>query len=110
MTRLCEAKRPRVGFRIRPPKRAGYKPAPTKPHPLSEIIRAFKSYSSRRINELRDSRGVPVWQRNYYEHIIRNESDYRRVGEYILYNPAKWEMDQENPEVNLESIIVPFKD
>ncbi len=56
--------------------RAGSKPAPTKQYPLSEIVRAFKTYSSRRINELRNSRGTRVWQRNYYEHVIRNESDY----------------------------------
>lgn len=40
---------------------------------LSEIIRFFKTSSARRINQLRDSKGIPVWQRNYYEHIIRNE-------------------------------------
>ena len=52
---------------------AGFKPAPTRRHPLSEIIRAFKTFSSRHINELRTTYGVPVWQRNYYEHIIRDE-------------------------------------
>ena len=81
--------------------RAGFKPAPTRKHPLSEIVRAFKTFSSRRINELRNSPGTPVWQRNYYEHVIRNESDYRQIGEYILYNPAKWEMDRENPNAKL---------
>ncbi|MDD5289069.1 MAG: hypothetical protein PHY28_08180, partial [Dehalococcoidales bacterium] len=54
--------------------RAGFEPAPTKQYPLSEIVRAFKTYSSRKINELSNSQGKPVWQRNYYEHIIRNES------------------------------------
>jgi putative transposase len=76
-------------------KRAGSKPAPTRP--LSEIVRAFKTYSSRGINELRHSQGVSVWQRNYYEHVIRNENDYHEIGEYIYYNPAKWETDSENP-------------
>lgn len=47
--------------------RAGSKPAPTKQYPLSEIVRAFKTYSSRRINEFRVSQGTPVWQRSYYE-------------------------------------------
>jgi REP element-mobilizing transposase RayT len=47
---------------------AGLKPAPTK-YPLSEIIRGFKTFSSRRINETRNMSGTPVWQRNYYEHV-----------------------------------------
>ena len=58
-------------------KRAGSKPAPTRT--LSEIVRAFKTCSSRRINELRNSPGTSVWQRNYYEHVIRNENDYLEI-------------------------------
>ena len=77
--------------------RAGSKPAPTKQYSLSELVRAFKTYSSRRINKIRNSQGVPVWQRGYYERVIRNENDYRQVGDYILYNAAKWESESENP-------------
>jgi putative transposase len=51
--------------------RAGLEPAPTKGIP--EIIRQFKTFSAKRINIARQSLGKPVWQRNYYEHIIRNE-------------------------------------
>jgi putative transposase len=76
--------------------RAGSKPAPTRQQPLSEIVRAFKTYSSRRINERRNSQGTPVWQRGYYEHVIRNDEEYYQIGEYILFNPAKWETDGEN--------------
>jgi REP element-mobilizing transposase RayT len=54
-------------------KRAGLEPAPTKFHGLSEIIRQFKTFTSKQINILRNTPGVPIWQRNYYEHIIRNE-------------------------------------
>ena len=50
---------------------AGLKPAPTKP--LSEVVRAFKTFSSRSINLGRGAPGQPVWQRGYYEHVIRNE-------------------------------------
>ena len=89
--------------------RAGSKPAPTKRYPLSEIVRAFKTYSSRRINELRNSQGIPVWQRNYYEHIIRSESDYHQIGEYILYNPSKWETDHENQNAKLKRRPSPFE-
>jgi hypothetical protein len=77
--------------------RAGLKPAPTRPG-LPEIIRGFKTFSARRINELRETRGVPVWQRNYYEHVIRDEESLNRIREYILINPAQWAFDPENPE------------
>ena len=77
--------------------RSGSKPDPTKSHPLSEIVRGFKTYSSRRINGLRNAQGTPVWQRSYSEHVIRSETDYHQIGGYILFNPAKWETDSENP-------------
>ncbi len=77
--------------------RSGSKPDPTRGHPLSEIVRAFKTYSARKINEDRQSQGTPIWQRSYYEHIIRSEKEYSQIGEYIMYNPAKWDMDGENP-------------
>jgi REP element-mobilizing transposase RayT len=67
-----------------------------KRHPLSEIVRAFKSFSARRINVLRKTPGIPVWQRNYYEHVIRNEKDYQAKRNYILSNPENWENDDEN--------------
>ena len=75
----------------------GLKPAPTQRHPLSEIVRGLKTFSSRRINQLRHSPGVPVWQRNYYEHVVRNESDLDAIRNYILDNPSKWTDDKENP-------------
>ena len=73
------------------------KPDPTKKYALSEIIRGFKTYSSRGINEIRHSPGTIVWQRSFYKHIIRNEKDQREIGEYVIYNPTKWESDEENP-------------
>lgn len=77
--------------------RAGQRPAPTGRHPLSEIIRAFKSVSAHRINELRKSKGQPVWQRGYYEHIIHSEEELDQIGNYINTNPANWGKDAENP-------------
>ena len=80
---------------------AGFKPAPTggKPHGLPEIIRAFKTFSSRRINQFRQMTGVPVWQRNYYEHVIRNEKTLNAIREYITANPYQWQEDPENRDV-----------
>ena len=78
---------------------AGLKPAPTeRRHPLPEIVRAFKTFSSRRINERRGSPGVPVWQRNYYERVIRDERELDAIRQYIVDNPAKWAEDIENPQ------------
>ncbi len=76
---------------------AGLKPAPTLKHGLPEIIRALKTFSSRRINEQKKTPGIPVWQRNYYEHVIRNETDLNQIRKYIIKNPANWSMDEENP-------------
>jgi len=78
---------------------AGFKPAPTilKKYPLPEIIRAFKTFSSRRINKLYHTPGIPFWQRNYYEHIIRSDEELNRTREYIHNNPLRWHLDRENP-------------
>jgi putative transposase len=65
---------------------------------IPSIIRGFKSATTARINRLRNSAGNPVWQRNYYEHVIRNDTELSEISEYILYNPAKWAGDKENPE------------
>ena len=46
---------------------------------------------------MRQTRGNKLWQRNYYEHIIRNENELREIREYITNNPLKWDLDEENP-------------
>lgn len=66
-------------------------------HGLPEIVRGFKTFSARQINFLRKSRGERVWQRNYYERIVRDEDELNRVREYIFDNPSKWVEDPENP-------------
>jgi hypothetical protein len=78
---------------------AGLEPAPTRSsYGLPEIVRQFKTFSARRINELRGTPGTTVWQRNYYEHIIRDEFSLSRIRQYIAENPAPWDADQENPQ------------
>ena len=66
-------------------------------HSLASVVGSFKSAVSKRINELRGTPGALVWQRNYFEHIIRNEHDLQQVCEYIVNNPARWTLDRENP-------------
>jgi hypothetical protein len=63
------------------------------------MIRGFKSACTVRINTLRSSPGAPVWQRNYYDRIIRNERELNAARQYILDNPRKWAEDKHNPAV-----------
>jgi REP element-mobilizing transposase RayT len=92
-----------AGSEPAPTEPAPTEPAPTEPaptlnrHGLPEIVRQFKTFSARRINALRGTLGVPVWQRNYYEHVIRDEESLSRIRQYILENPARWAVDRENP-------------
>jgi len=67
---------------------------------LSTIIRSFKSAATKRINECgrgAASRAQKIWQRNYFEHVIRNDESLDKIREYILKNPFQWEFDRENP-------------
>lgn len=66
------------------------------PGSLGVIIGAYKSTTARLINGIRRTPGAPVWQRNYYEHIIRDESEWVRIRAYIQANPANWPQDREN--------------
>jgi putative transposase len=61
------------------------------------MLGQFKSLATKRINTLRQTPGVRIWQRNYYEHVIRNENDLNEIRQYILDNLVKWDMDEENP-------------
>ena len=64
---------------------------------LSAIIQNFISVSSRKINKIRQIRGVKVWQRGFYERIIRNNKELNAIRNYIINNPMNWEMDENNP-------------
>jgi putative transposase len=63
---------------------------------LGAVIGGYKSAVARRINDLRGTPGEPVWQRNYYERIVRNERELAAIRLYILENPRNWEVDCEN--------------
>jgi putative transposase len=63
---------------------------------ISEIIGSFKTFSAREINKIRKLKGVPVWQRNYYERIIRSETELDYVRQYIVNNPINWQTDINN--------------
>ena len=80
--------------------RGGSRTAPTiavNRKPLGRLIAAFRTVSTKRINNMRRSSGLALWQRNFYEHVIRDDNELKRIREYIAYNPDNWLDDPENP-------------
>ncbi len=65
--------------------------------PLGRLVGAFKTVVTKQINLTYGTEGRPIWQRNYYERIIRNENELDRAREYIVNNPLQWALDRENP-------------
>ena len=63
---------------------------------LSKVAGFFKMNTAKQIN-LRNNLGCPVWQRNYYELVLRNDDELSRAREYIVNNPLQWALDKENP-------------
>jgi REP element-mobilizing transposase RayT len=86
--------------------RSPFLPGPPK-HSLGSFIAGLKAAVTKRINEVRGTPKAPVWQRNYYEHVIRNEESLQRIREYILNNPAQWDLDPENPEAKGDRPVAP---
>ena len=92
--------------RTRPYGAGGSRPAPTTKTKLGTVIGLFKSECSKQIHIVGATRGSPehtrgspkihIWQRNYYEQIIRNETDLHKIREYIQSNPLMWERDRNN--------------
>jgi putative transposase len=68
-----------------------------RPRSLGSIVRLFKSSASKESRLLGLSTLGSVWQRNYYEHVIRDGESLNRIREYILTNPLSWHLDRENP-------------
>ena len=76
----------------------GVTPHNVRPGSLGAIIRSFKSAVTRRINALRDHPGMPVWQRNYFDHIIRTPQTLDAIRQYIIENPIRWDADPYHPD------------
>ncbi len=66
-----------------------------RPRSLGSLVAGFKSSVTTKVNQFRGTPGSPVWQRSYYDHIIRDETDLNRIREYIVNNPMKWDLDKE---------------
>jgi REP element-mobilizing transposase RayT len=80
---------------------AGLRPARRDAN-LSEIIRAFKTFSALKINARRGTKGQAVWQRNYFERVVRDGKEMEKIQRYIAENPARWEFDRENPKAGAQ--------
>jgi len=88
---------PRPNDIVRHEKTGGETPPLHRPL-LGQVVGYFKYQSTKRINLLRHAPAQPVWQRNYYEHVIRNDRDLAAIRDYIAGNPARWPDDDNNPE------------
>ena len=72
-------------------------PRGPKPASLGAILAQIKSRATKRIWKIPEFKETLIWQRNYYEHIIRNETDLQNKTDYIDANPLLWDEDDENP-------------
>jgi putative transposase len=88
---LATKSSPAVGARHASP----LPPHGVKPKSIGAIVGSFKSAVTKRIG--RELNATAIWQRNYYEHIIRNDEEYNRIHFYIETNVDNWVMDDENP-------------
>jgi hypothetical protein len=79
-----------------PFKKGGETPPLRKPS-LGHIVAYFKYQTTKQINLTRNTPGLPVWQRNYHDRIIRNEKELHEIREYIRNNPLQWDHDDEHP-------------
>ena len=88
------------GSRLRSGPRAhGRAPLHRQGRSLGALVAGFKAAVTSRINRLADTPGAPLWQRGYYEHIVRSNEELARIRQYIAENPGRWAEDSENPTV-----------
>ncbi len=93
-----------VGNEVGGTTRAGTRPVPTSRPTLGDIVGAFKSITTHEYIQGVDNKKWPqfykrLWQRNYYEHVIRDETDLNQIRDYIQSNPSNWDEDENNPKL-----------
>jgi REP element-mobilizing transposase RayT len=92
------------GFRAMHPPQADVSPLrPSRPKgtpagSVSAILQSFKATTSRRVRSLPELQGVRLWQRGFYDHVIRDDAELNRLRRYIEENPLRWALDEENPQ------------
>jgi hypothetical protein len=70
---------------------------------LASVIAGVKAAVTRRASSALPRLRLPLWQRNYYEHVVRDERDLERIRGYVAANPARWEEDSYHPRFLAES-------
>jgi putative transposase len=70
---------------------------PLRPPVLGQIVAFYKYQTTKTINQTLDMAGVRSWQRNYWEHVLRNKAELQRIREYIETNPGRWSDDRLYP-------------
>jgi REP element-mobilizing transposase RayT len=77
--------------------------------PLGAVVRGLKAATTRAVAAAGHFLSHPLWQRNYYEHIIRNEESLETIRAYIADNPAKWAHDRQNPAARAPKADAPWQ-
>jgi REP element-mobilizing transposase RayT len=72
--------------------------APVRRKTVGRLIGAFKTVSTKHINQLHNTLGAVIWQRNFWEHIVRDVAELDRIRDYIRQNPTNWPADPLNPD------------
>ncbi|MFH2138527.1 MAG: transposase [Candidatus Omnitrophota bacterium] len=80
-----------------------------KSYSLSEIIRGFKTFSSKQINITIKTGNKFKWQRSFHDHIIRNDKSLNNIREYIINNPAAWAEDENNVNIHVGTGLQPVR-
>jgi REP element-mobilizing transposase RayT len=78
----------------------GPEAARARPPTLANVVGSFKSAVTSRVNVQRGTPGATVWQRGYFERVLRNDDEMLRARKYIVENPLKWHLDEENPHID----------
>ena len=87
-----------------PKSKKGDETSPLRKIPLGDVVAYFKYQATKQINQMRGTPGKKVFQRNYHDHILRDDIDHYFVERYIELNPVMWELDSDNPRTREMSI------
>ncbi len=80
-------------------------PVRLQPRSLGSFIGGYKAATTRHYNRLIGTADTPLWQRNYYERVVRSETAMEKIWAYIETNPLQWTTDRENPDQEGENAI-----
>jgi REP element-mobilizing transposase RayT len=87
---------PQVRATGRSPQLDSERPRGPVPKSLGALIAGFKSSVTKRVNRMNNTPGSPLWQRNYFDRVIRDEDELNHIHRYIQGNPLRWEEEEEN--------------